>query len=133
MWQALRDWLFETRLARQAADVLLRAFSRRRLSRLDQADAVRRQTSLLLGFLHQARKTRFGRDHDFARLRTPDDFRRLVPLTTPHALARSYWLPAWPHLDGSTWPDLRPTADTPDAEPVPVFSSALGAARRSAL
>jgi hypothetical protein len=132
MWHALWRWLLDTRPARQAFEVLLRAFSRRRLSRLDQQDAVRRQTCLLLGLLHQARRTRFGREHDFARLRTPEDFRRLVPLTTPDDLAGRWWLPTWPDLAGSTWPDLRPTA-ADRREPLSVRSSALASVRRAAL
>jgi GH3 auxin-responsive promoter len=132
-WQALRHWLLDTRPARQAFEVLLRALSGRRLARLDEQDPARRQTCLLLGYLHQARRTRFGREHDFARLRTPDDFRRLVPLTTPRELARSWWLPSWPDLAGSTWPDLWPVAGPPDGDPAPVRSAALASARRAAL
>src|SRR5947209_1586050 len=53
-WQALRHWLLDTRPARQAFEVLLRALGGRRLARLDEEDAARRQTCLLLGYLHQA-------------------------------------------------------------------------------
>src|SRR5262249_6638316 len=41
-----------------------------------------------LGLVHRARRSRFGREHDFARVRTPEDYRRLVPLRPPGQLVR---------------------------------------------
>ena len=54
--------------------------SRHLLARLDREDASRRQTRTLLTLVHRSRLTPFGRDHDFGRIRTPQDYRRLVPL-----------------------------------------------------
>jgi hypothetical protein len=42
----------------------------------------------LLGLVHQARSTPFGLDHDFLRIRTVADFRRLVPVRSPLDLGR---------------------------------------------
>jgi hypothetical protein len=106
----LLNWLATTRPARRLADVLFRARSRRLLARFDQQSPGRCQTRTLLGLLHRAQKTRFGRDHDFRRIRTVADFRRLVPLCTPDALWRSYWHAVFPCLDGATWPGPLPTA-----------------------
>jgi hypothetical protein len=78
-------WVARRRPLRRLAGLLLRSFSRRVLSRFDLEDPTRAQTRLLLGLLHQARQTPFGREHDFARMRTPEDFRRLVPLSRPSA------------------------------------------------
>jgi hypothetical protein len=45
----------------------------------------------LLGLVHRALATRFGRDHDFRRIRTIGDYRRLVPLYSRAELWREYW------------------------------------------
>ena len=66
----------------------MHARGRRELARLDEEPAVRRQLRILLGLLHKARKTPFGRDHDFGRIRCEADFRRLVPLRTHAELQR---------------------------------------------
>ena len=62
------------------------------------------QKRTLLGLVHKAHTTRFGRDHDFRRIRDIQDFRRLVPLRTPLDLWREYWQPAFPYLDDVSWP-----------------------------
>jgi hypothetical protein len=54
----------------------------RHLVELDQADPARSQLRHLRGLVHRAQNTTFGRNHDFARIRTHDDFKRLVPLST---------------------------------------------------
>ncbi len=79
-WNSVRMWLAETPLARRAAEVLFRASVRRHLAQLDQAVPARCQARILLGLVHQAQRTPFGRDHDFRRIRTVADYRRLVPL-----------------------------------------------------
>jgi hypothetical protein len=82
-WREACYWVARRRPLRRVAGLLLRSISRRVLTRLDQEDAVRAQTRVLLGLVHRARQTPFGRDHDFARMRTPEDYRRLVPLSSP--------------------------------------------------
>jgi hypothetical protein len=79
-------------------ETLLALRCRRHLSRLDQSHAARSQLRALLSLVHRARGTRFGRDHDFERVRTAADFRRLVPLRGPDELARDYGRrdAAWP-------------------------------------
>ena len=91
----------DTRLLRQVADALLRARGRRHLAALDRLRPERSQTRILLGLLHQARSTPFGRDHGFARIRTAADFRRLVPVQTFDELWQE-----WGRLDEITWPGL---------------------------
>jgi hypothetical protein len=81
--------LANVRLVRQAVDGLLRAGSRRVLAALDRPCA-RASVRTLLGLVHRAQKTRFGIEHDFRRIRTAADFRRLVPLRTPEELGRAY-------------------------------------------
>src|SRR5207302_9693190 len=98
------QWLADTRLARSVVDTVFRGRARRHLVELDQQTLARSQNRTLLGLVHRARKTRFGRDHDFPRIRTASDFQRLVPLRTPAELWREYWQPTFPTLAGATWP-----------------------------
>jgi len=106
IWEAALRNLADVAVARHATESLLRARSRRLLMRLDQTDAARAQLRTLLGLLDQARTTSFGVAHDFRRIRTAADYRRLVPLTTRTRLWRDAWDPALPHLAGATWPAL---------------------------
>jgi hypothetical protein len=98
------QWIADTRLARTVADSLFRGLARRRIAEFDQQNLARSQNRVLLGLVHRAQTTRFGRDHDFPRIRTVGDFQRLVPLRTPAELWREYWQPAFPNLAGATWP-----------------------------
>jgi GH3 auxin-responsive promoter len=84
-WKAAWYWLARRRPLRRAAGLLLRGISRRLMVRLDRGEAPRAQTRLLLGLVHRSRQTPFGLSHDFARMRTPEDYRRLVPLSTATA------------------------------------------------
>jgi hypothetical protein len=102
--KTVHGWLTECSLVRRATEALFRASSHRHLARFDRQAPARCQTRILLGLLHQAQNTRFGREHDFRRIRTIDDFRRLVPLCTRADLWRQYWQPVYPHLAGTTWP-----------------------------
>jgi hypothetical protein len=76
----LRQPLFDNPLWRRGLHTLQAASNRRLLARFDRADASRRQARALLTLVHHSRLTPFGLDHDFGRIRTPQDFRRLVPL-----------------------------------------------------
>jgi hypothetical protein len=101
-------------MARRVAEVVFRATSRRLLARLDQADPGRCQTRILLGLVHQAQRSRFGLDHDFRRIRTVADYRRLVPLAPRIDLWADYWETAFPDLDGPS-----------QLSPLPAISSSL--------
>jgi hypothetical protein len=130
--------LAHTAPARRAGEVLFRALCRRHLVRFDRLDLARGQARLLLGLLHQAQSTRFGRDHDFRRIRTVADYRRLVPLRSRGDLWRDYWEHAFPDLAGCTWPGpLPPVAAGSrllDEIPRPIcLSPALDSAYRATL
>jgi hypothetical protein len=79
-WTGVRRWLAARSLARRAAEVVFRASSRVHLARLDQRSPAGCQSRILLGLVHRAQQTSFGRDHDFRRIRTVADYRRLVPV-----------------------------------------------------
>ena len=87
--QAALRRLADSVVFRHVADVAFRARARREIARLDRLEASRSQRRILLGLVHAARATPFGREHDFHRIHTEADFRRLVPLRTPVELQRS--------------------------------------------
>lgn len=95
----LTDWA-DWPIVRKVLDLLLRERCRRHLTRLDQLPSGPAQLRALQGLRRAARNTRFARDHDFARLRTPDDYRRLVPLRSPAELRRLYGPPTSPTDSG---------------------------------
>jgi hypothetical protein len=115
-WISLYHRLLES-LARTRASLLLR--------RLDLLPAARSQARILLGLVHRARNTLFGRNHDFHRIRSPGDFRRLVPVYTLADLHRDYWQPANGQLDRVTWPGSATHLVNPTGAP---FTAALGQA-----
>jgi len=117
-WNSVLGWMTKNMLARQTAEAVWAAAGRRHLARLGRLAPARCQKRILLGLVHEAAATRFGRDHDFRRIRTLVDYRRLVPLYSRADLWREYWQPVYPHLAGATWPGP---------------SVALQAAHRSAL
>jgi hypothetical protein len=103
----VHGWIRDSSLVRRAVEVVLGAAGRRHLARLDRLAPARCQRRILLGLLHQAQATRFGRDHDFRRIRSVADFRRLVPLCTRAELWRQYLQPVYPDVAGATWPKER--------------------------
>jgi hypothetical protein len=118
-WDDLLQWCLRTRYVRQVTDAVFRARCRYTLARFEQQPAVRSQDHILTGLVHRARATRFGLDHDFRRIRTIADFRRLVPLRTPGELWRLYGPSVYPRLDGVLWPGpLGLTSTTPSANGV---------------
>jgi hypothetical protein len=94
----LLDCLVASPHVRRFLEVAFAARSRWHLKRFDQLAPARAQLRTLLGLVHRARNTLFGREHDFRRIRSVADFRRLVPLRTPVELWREYSQP------GDTWP-----------------------------
>jgi hypothetical protein len=74
--------LADALLARRTVEAIVRAAGRRDLACFDRQDAVRAQRRILLHLVHRAQGTRFGREHDFRRIRCEADFRRLVPIAS---------------------------------------------------
>ena len=131
------NWLTDVRWARGVVDTLFRGRARRRFAELDHQSIARSQNRAMLGLVCRAGTTRFGRDHDFRRIRDAADFRRLVPLRTPAELWREYWQPAFPNLGGATWPVpinyvAVSASNQPGAFPYVPFSPALWAAHQAA-
>jgi GH3 auxin-responsive promoter len=125
-------------LIRRAADFALGRYARRRARALDRLDAVAAQRHTLLRLVRRARATRFGREHDFGRIRTVADYQRRVPLRDYDAFWQTYWQPAFPRLCDITWPGPIPyfalsSGTTSGATKyVPVSREMLASSRRAA-
>ena len=87
---------------------LLRLYARRRLRRLAQLDPKRAQLRMLASLIRRARGTQFGRDHEFPKIRSLDDYRSRVPLRDYDAFWQAYWQASFPRLTDCTWPGLVP-------------------------
>jgi hypothetical protein len=87
---------------------LVRLYARARRRSLTRQDAVAAQHDELMRLIARARNTRFGREHDFARLRTVAEFQRAVPLRRYEAFWADYWKEPFPVLDNVSWPGRIP-------------------------
>lgn len=131
--------VFQATLLRRCADnplvqrlleFALGSDSRRHLDRLDRFSPVRDQDHVLLSLVNRAAATPFGVEHDFPRIRTPADFRRLVPLRAP-----AEFLCAYGRL-GQAWPGPAPLVVPPPCAiepgcPVRLTPELLAAQRRA--
>jgi hypothetical protein len=102
-------------LVRRAADAVFGRFALRRARQLDHLPAARVQERALLRLVRHARHTQFGRDHDFAAVRSVADYQARVPLRDYNAFWADYWAGAFPFLQGVSWPG-----------PVPYFALSSG-------
>ena len=90
------------------ATPLLRIYAagRRRALRAEHAAASQaRQLTSLLG---RAAQTKFGRDHDFAQLKSIAEYQAAVPLRRYESMWREYWQPVFPVLEDCSWPGRIP-------------------------
>jgi hypothetical protein len=86
----------------------LKLYARWRAKRLARLDPLAAQRAQLAHLLSEAGATRFGRDHDFHSIRSPEDFRRAVPLRKYDGMWRDYWRADFPVLDDVSWPGRVP-------------------------
>ena len=108
MITSLANALLGNRPARRIIDAGFVAYARRRMAQLDRMDVAKVQEHTLLRLVRRAQDTRFGRDHDFARIRSVADYQRIVPLREYEAMWHDYWKPTFPRLQGASWPDPVP-------------------------
>jgi hypothetical protein len=102
-------------MARRIADSVVGRYAQRRVTRLNHDSVIDVQERTLAQLLRQGRHTRFGVEHDFARIRTVADYQARVPLREYEAMWRDYWQPAFPYIDNITWPG-----------PIPYFALSSG-------
>ncbi len=100
--------LVGSQAGRVMADAAFARYARRRVRFLDTTDAAELQRRTLLRLVRAAGDTRFGRDHDFRRIRTVADYQARVPLRGYEAFWADYWQPTFPNLEGVTWPGSAP-------------------------
>lgn len=87
---------------------LFRPYARWRLDQLGAEDAPLAQRRQLTGLVQAAAGTKFGKHHDFAGIRTVEDFQKRVPLRTYDQLWEDYWRRPFPDLVDITWPGRMP-------------------------
>ncbi len=87
---------------------MLRRYARYRLAQLARQDPVAEQQRQLLRLVHRARNTRFGREHDFAAVRSVRDFQDRVRLRRYDDMWQTYWQASFPRLVDCTWPGTIP-------------------------
>jgi hypothetical protein len=127
------------RIARRAAEICFGLYARRRERSLDHLLAGEVQGKTLLALVRYAQHTRFGRDHDFDRIRTVADFQERVPLREYDAFWKDYWQPAFPGLADATWPGQVPYlalssgTTTGTTKYIPITPQMLASNRRAAL
>jgi hypothetical protein len=97
-----------SKLVRRAADAVLVTYAHNRAVALDRMDAGKVQHDTLLRLVRTARNTRFGRDHDFARITSVADYQARVPVRDYEWFWATYWKDAYPRLDDVTWPGKVP-------------------------
>jgi hypothetical protein len=101
-WQKFLQSIVETRHGRHLLDAGVLALARRRVAQLDSQSPWAAQNRVLSRLVRRGRRTKFGKDHDFARISSYADFRRLVPLCRPGELASSHRQVA--PIGDETWP-----------------------------
>lgn len=89
---------------------LMRLYARWRLAKLRGLVPGEAQQRVLLSLLARAGRTRFGRDHGFAEIRSVADFQRRVPLRRYEDFAEHYWSKeaGFPVLRDASWPGTIP-------------------------
>jgi hypothetical protein len=97
-----------SRLVRKAADAILVRYAHNRTAALDRMDAGKVQHDTLMSLVRRARNTRFGRDHDFARIYSLADYQARVPIRDYEFFWNTYWKDSYPRLDNITWPGKVP-------------------------
>ena len=78
------------------ATPFLRLYARRRASQLALLDSVTCQQHQLKLLLQKAARTAFGKDHDFSKLLSVDDYQSAVPLRTYECFWADYWKAGFP-------------------------------------
>lgn len=86
----------------------LRRYAHYRLKDLHHQNAVETQRQQLTRLLRRASETQFGRQHNFANIRTVENFQNAVPLRRYEDFWNGYWSTHYPVLDNLTWPGVIP-------------------------
>jgi hypothetical protein len=86
LWDHFPNWLAGNPLVWRVLDAIFRRQGRQHLARIDRPGIPRAQNHILLRLVRRATTSPFGLLHDFPRIRTLEDYQRLVPLRSPGEL-----------------------------------------------
>jgi hypothetical protein len=126
-------------LARAVVDAGFRGYARCRCGRIDAQSLADQQRRTLLRLVRRAFRTRFGREHDFAGVRTIEDYQQRVPLRDYETFWQEYWRAGFPDLRNVTWPGdypyfaLSSGTTTGGTKYIPVSRPMLRSNQRAAL
>lgn len=90
------------------ATPLLRGYASLRSHRLARKSAAEHQAHTLRKLIWRAQRTQFGRDYNFAEIRSVADYQASVPLRSFEDFRRDYFEASFPVLDDVTWPGRIP-------------------------
>jgi hypothetical protein len=86
----------------------VRLYSQWRIWQLNLQRPAETQERELLSLVRRAASTRFGRDHDFASIRSVQDFQTRVSVRRYEDFWNEYWKAGFPELKDCTWPGTIP-------------------------
>ncbi len=95
-------------LIRRLANLGLHAYAKRRVAKLERCNPAIVQEQVLQKLVRTAAHTRFGRDHGFDEIGTPEQFQSAVPIRTYEDVWKLYFQNAYPEFRDLTWPGLIP-------------------------
>lgn len=135
----LSERLAATPLVRRTADAVFYRYALRRVSSVGAMSFPQVQENALLRLVRHARDTRFGREHDFASIRSVRDYQSRVPLRDYDRFWNEYWQPAFPRNENATWPGsvaylaLSSGTTTGSTKYIPISKAMLASNRCAAL
>lgn len=87
---------------------LLKAYAKYRNNQLSKINPVQKQEEELLKLINSARKTKFGRDHNFESITSIEDYQSKVPPRKYEDFWKEYWQKEFPKITNCTWPGTIP-------------------------
>ncbi|MFM8270988.1 MAG: GH3 auxin-responsive promoter family protein [Gemmata sp.] len=91
-------------LVRKVADAVLLRYANHRTTQLDRMDVAAVQRRTLRRLVQKAKRTKFGRDHDFAGVASVEDYQARTRVREYEWFWTNYWKDAYPRIDNLTWP-----------------------------
>ena len=83
-------------------------YCRNLLKNLEKIDAVVSQQETLKSLVHKAASTKFGKDHDYNKIKSIADYQKAVPLRDYDAFWKEYWKDPFPDISNISWPGPTP-------------------------
>ena len=88
------------------ATPFLKFYASRRMKALASMDFISVQQQQLKYLLRRAQKTEFGRAHDFASIKSVEEYQRAVPVRSYDDFWNLYFKKHFPRINNITWPGL---------------------------